>query len=41
VLGAVLLHGEVARRTIHIIYIILSKPLHRHELVLGKFLGLA
>jgi hypothetical protein len=37
ILGAVLLHGEVARRTIHTI---LSKPLHRHEFVLGKYLGM-
>jgi ABC-type transport system involved in multi-copper enzyme maturation permease subunit len=37
ILGVVLLYNEVERRTIHTI---LSKPLHRHELVLGKFLGM-
>src|SRR5690606_4442266 len=36
--GAVLLYNEVQRRTIHTI---ISKPLHRYEFVLGKYLGMA
>jgi ABC-type transport system involved in multi-copper enzyme maturation permease subunit len=38
ILGAVLLYNEVQRRTIHTI---ISKPLHRWEFVLGKYLGMA
>ncbi len=38
VLGVSLLYGEVQRRTI---YTIISKPLERHEFVLGKYLGMA
>lgn len=38
VLGVSLLYGEIRRRTIHTI---LSKPLHRYEFVVGKYLGMA
>lgn len=38
VLGVILLHGEVQRRTIHTI---ISKPIERHEFVVGKYLGMA
>jgi Cu-processing system permease protein len=38
VLGVSLLYGEIQRRTIHTI---ISKPLERHEFVLGKYLGMA
>lgn len=38
VLGVTLLHGEVQRKTIHNI---LSKPIERHEFVLGKYLGMS
>ena len=38
VLGVSLLYGEIRRRTIHTI---LSKPLHRYEFVIGKYLGMA
>jgi ABC-type transport system involved in multi-copper enzyme maturation permease subunit len=37
VMGAVLLHKEVEKKTI---YTILSKPVHRHEFLLGKYLGM-
>jgi ABC-type transport system involved in multi-copper enzyme maturation permease subunit len=37
VLGVTLLHGEIARRTIHSI---VSKPIQRWEFVLGKYLGM-
>jgi len=37
VLGVSLLHGEIQRRTIHSI---VSKPIHRWEFVLGKYLGM-
>lgn len=38
VLGVTLLYGEIQQRTIHSI---VSKPLHRFEFVLGKYLGMA
>lgn len=38
VLGVSLLYNEIQRRTIHTI---LSKPLERHEFVIGKYLGMA
>lgn len=38
ILGVLLLYTEIQRRTIHTI---LSKPLERHEFVLGKYLGMA
>jgi len=38
VLGVSLLYGEIQRRTIHTI---VSKPIHRYEFVLGKYLGMA
>jgi len=38
VLGVSLLYGEIQRRTIHSI---VSKPIHRYEFVLGKYLGMA
>lgn len=38
VLGVSLLYTEIQRRTIHTI---LSKPLERHEFVIGKYLGMA
>jgi ABC-type transport system involved in multi-copper enzyme maturation permease subunit len=38
VLGVSLLYGEIQRRTIHSI---VSKPLHRYEFVVGKYLGMA
>jgi ABC-type transport system involved in multi-copper enzyme maturation permease subunit len=38
VLGVSLLYGEIQRRTIHTI---VSKPIHRFEFVLGKYLGMA
>jgi ABC-type transport system involved in multi-copper enzyme maturation permease subunit len=38
VLGISLLYGEIQRRTIHTI---VSKPIHRFEFVLGKYLGMA
>lgn len=38
VLGVSLLFGEIQRKTIHTI---LSKPIARHEFVLGKYLGMA
>jgi hypothetical protein len=38
VLGVSLLYGEIQRRTIHTI---VSKPIERHEFVLGKYLGMA
>ncbi len=37
-IGTGLVYKEIDKRTI---YSILSKPIHRHEFVLGKFLGLA
>lgn len=37
ILGAVLLYNEIERRTIHTI---ISKPIERHEFVLGKYLGM-
>ena len=37
VMGAVLLHKEVEKKTV---YTILSKPVHRHEFLLGKYLGM-
>ena len=37
-LGVSLLYGEVQKKTIHTI---LSKPIERHEFVLGKYLGMA
>jgi len=38
VLGALLLYTEVQRRTIHTM---LSKPIERHELFLGRYFGMA
>jgi len=38
VLGVTLLYAEIEKRTIHVI---LSKPIWRHEFVLGKYLGMA
>lgn len=38
VMGAGLVHKEIDRRTI---FVILSKPVARHEFILGKFLGMA
>lgn len=38
VLGVSLLYGEIERRTVHSI---VSKPVHRYEFVLGKYLGMA
>ena len=38
VLGVSLLYNEIQRKTIHNI---LSKPIERHEFVLGKYLGMA
>jgi ABC-type transport system involved in multi-copper enzyme maturation permease subunit len=38
ILGVSLLYGEIQRRTIHTI---VSKPIHRYEFVLGKYLGMA
>jgi ABC-type transport system involved in multi-copper enzyme maturation permease subunit len=38
VLGVSLLYGEIQRRTIHTI---VSKPIARHEFVIGKYLGMA
>jgi ABC-type transport system involved in multi-copper enzyme maturation permease subunit len=38
ILGVSLLYGEIRRRTIHTI---LSKPLHRYEFVVGKYMGMA
>jgi ABC-type transport system involved in multi-copper enzyme maturation permease subunit len=37
VMGALLVHKEVERKTI---YTIVSKPIHRHEFIVGKLLGL-
>ena len=37
VMGAVMVHKEVDKKTI---YTILSKPLHRYEFILGKYLGM-
>ncbi len=37
-LGVSLLHAEISKRTIHVI---LAKPIHRHEFVIGKYLGMA
>ena len=37
ILGVSLLYGEIQRRTIHTI---ISKPIHRYEFVLGKYLGM-
>lgn len=37
VLGVVLLHKEIDRKTF---YLVLTKPVHRHEVLAGKFLGL-
>lgn len=38
ILGVTLLYGEIQKRTIHTI---VSKPIERHEFVLGKYLGMA
>lgn len=38
VLGVTLLYAEVQKKTIHVI---LAKPIERHEVVLGKYLGMA
>lgn len=38
VLGVLLLYNEVAKKTIHTI---ISKPLERHEFVIGKYVGMA
>ncbi|MFH0778634.1 MAG: ABC transporter permease subunit, partial [Candidatus Eisenbacteria bacterium] len=38
VMGAGLVHKELDKRTI---YLILSKPVPRHQFILGKFLGMA
>ncbi|MCX5801104.1 MAG: ABC transporter permease subunit [Candidatus Eisenbacteria bacterium] len=38
VMGAGLVHKEIDRKTI---FVILSKPVARHEFILGKFLGMA
>jgi ABC-type transport system involved in multi-copper enzyme maturation permease subunit len=38
VLGVLLLYTEIQRRTIHTM---LAKPLHRHELLLGRYAGMA
>src|SRR5262249_57574648 len=38
VLGVSLLYAEIEKRTIHVI---LAKPIHRYEFVLGKYLGMA
>jgi hypothetical protein len=38
ILGVSLLYGEIQRRTIHTI---VSKPIERHEFVIGKYLGMA
>jgi ABC-type transport system involved in multi-copper enzyme maturation permease subunit len=37
VMGALLVHKEVERKTI---YTIVSKPIHRHEFIVGKLVGL-
>lgn len=37
ILGSVLLHSEIQRRTIHTI---IAKPIERYEFVLGKYLGM-
>jgi ABC-type transport system involved in multi-copper enzyme maturation permease subunit len=37
-LGVSLLYAEIQKRTIHVI---LAKPIHRHEFVLGKYAGMA
>jgi ABC-type transport system involved in multi-copper enzyme maturation permease subunit len=36
-LGVSLLYSEIQKKTIHVI---LAKPIHRHEFVLGKYLGM-
>lgn len=38
ILGVTLLYSEVQKRTIHTI---VSKPIERHEFVIGKYLGMA
>ena len=38
VLGVILLHSEVQKRTVHTI---ICKPIERYEFVLGKYLGMA
>lgn len=38
VLGVSLLYAEIEKRTIHVI---LAKPIHRYEFVLGKYFGMA
>jgi ABC-type transport system involved in multi-copper enzyme maturation permease subunit len=38
VLGALLLHTEIQRRTIHTM---LAKPIERHELLIGRYAGMA
>jgi ABC-type transport system involved in multi-copper enzyme maturation permease subunit len=38
VLGVLLLYNEIQKRTVHVI---LAKPIHRFEFVLGKYLGMA
>ena len=37
VLGVILIYKEVERKTF---FLVLTKPVHRHEVVLGKFVGL-
>lgn len=37
VMGALLVHKEIERKTV---YTILTKPIHRYEFILGKYLGI-